>query len=205
MTYIDQLPSSMRPTPGPWTCDGRTIMYATPHESGELTMIEVNANIAEDGWDTVAFIEAIWPGAYANARLIAAAPDLLEAIPPLIALVHRLLPRHAQSDSTLDNLPEVIQARAALAKSTPINPSTYERTLPMTHKLPPDPENKNDDRAAWAGKAMAAFIEATGADEEDCLGDLLADLMHWCDRNNYAFDLALDRARGHYEAETIGE
>ncbi len=68
-------------TPGPWDCDGRTTMYATPDEADEITMIEIRANVTEDGWDTVAFIEAIWPGAEVNARLIAAAPDLLaEAI-----------------------------------------------------------------------------------------------------------------------------
>jgi hypothetical protein len=51
-------------------------------------------------------------------RLRKAAPGLLEAIPSLIGLVHRLLPKQAQSDSTLDNLAEVIQARAALARAT---------------------------------------------------------------------------------------
>jgi hypothetical protein len=75
----------------------------------------------------------------------------------------------------------------------------------MRCKLPPDPENMNADRASWAGNALTTFMRETGADEEDALGDLLTDLMHWCDRNNYDFDLALDRARGHYEAETIGE
>jgi hypothetical protein len=29
--------------------------------------------------------------------------------------------------------------------------------------------------------------------------------MHWCDRNNYDFDASFERARGHYEAETLGE
>ena len=75
----------------------------------------------------------------------------------------------------------------------------------MSKILPPDPENRNDDRAAWAGSALAAFMRVTGTDVEDAVGDLLADLMHWCDRNNYDFDLALERARGHYEAETLGE
>jgi len=59
--------------PEPWNCDGRTTLYATPDESGAMTMIEVNANVTEAGWDTVAFIEAIWPGAHANARRIVAA------------------------------------------------------------------------------------------------------------------------------------
>jgi hypothetical protein len=71
--------------------------------------------------------------------------------------------------------------------------------------LPPDPDGKNDSRAEWAGAALSAFIKETGTDQEDALGDLLSDLMHWCDRNNYDFEAALDRARGHYEAETAGE
>lgn len=69
-------------------------------------------------------------------------------------------------------------------------------------KLPPDPEGMNDRRAAWADMAIRAFQEATGTDDEDALGDLLTDLMHWSDRNNYDFESALCRAKGHYEAET---
>jgi hypothetical protein len=72
-------------------------------------------------------------------------------------------------------------------------------------KLPPDPDGKNDSRATWAGAALSAFMGQTGTDQEDALADLLADLMHWADRNNYDFDAALDRARYHYEAETVGE
>lgn len=71
-----------------------------------------------------------------------------------------------------------------------------------TRQLPPDPEGMNENRAVLAGKALNAFIAASGADEEDVVGDLLIDLMHWCDRNNHDFDLALDRARSHYDAET---
>ena len=55
------------------------------------------------------------------------------------------------------------------------------------------------------GAALDKFIEVTATDEEDALGDLLLDLMHWSDRNNYDFDAALDRARFHYEAETTPE
>lgn len=65
-----------------------------------------------------------------------------------------------------------------------------------------DPDRMNDRRSAWATAAPHAFIDETGTDEGDALGDLLADLMHWCDRHDYDFDLALDRARGPYEAET---
>ena len=66
----------------------------------------------------------------ARLRVMHAAPELLEAIPLLIGLVHRLLPRHAQSDSTLDNLAEVIRARAALFKATAIHQPTTERRNP---------------------------------------------------------------------------
>ena len=75
----------------------------------------------------------------------------------------------------------------------------------MKRTVPADPENLNDDRAAWGAAALATFMQATGTDEEDALADLLADLMHWTDRNDYDFDAALDRARFHYEAETAGE
>lgn len=71
--------------------------------------------------------------------------------------------------------------------------------------LPPDPEDMNDNRAAWANIAVRAFQAETGTDDEDALSDLLADLMHWSDRKNYDFDAALCRGRGHYEAETASD
>lgn len=81
----------------------------------------------------------------------------------------------------------------------------HSACLQHFRKPPPDPEGMNDKRAAWAGASLRTFIDQTGADEEDALGDLLGDLMHWSDRYNYDFDAALDRARFHYEAETGGE
>jgi hypothetical protein len=80
----------------------------------------------------------------------------------------------------------------------------FDGTLEDFRKAPPDPEGMNDKRAAWAGAALATFITQTGTDE-DAVGDLLVDLMHWCDRNNYDFGVALIRAQGHYEAETAAE
>ena len=70
--------------------------------------------------------------------------------------------------------------------------------------LPPDPEGMNGCRAEWAGQAIAAFTLATGTDREDALADLLADLMHWADRNGVSFADELGRARNHYGAETLG-
>jgi hypothetical protein len=64
-------------------------------------------------------------------------------------------------------------------------------------------ETTNDDRARWAGAALKAFMAESHTDEEkDPVGDLLTYLMHWCDRNNFDFELALQRAQGHYEEET---
>ena len=71
--------------------------------------------------------------------------------------------------------------------------------------LPPDPEGMNAARAAWAGRAVRTFQDATGADDGDVLCDLLADLLHWADRQRYDFEAAILRARDHYEAETLGE
>ena len=64
---------------------------------------------------------------------------------------------------------------------------------------------KNDERAAWAACALAAFQEATGTELCDIVGDLLVDLMHWCDRNNQDFEAAMFRARDHYAAELKGD
>ncbi len=104
-------------TPGPWDCDGRTIMYAAPHETDAITMIEVRANVTEAGWDTVAFIEAIWPGAEANARLIAASPKLFKAAS---AALERMAEVYRDTfDSRMDNDPLVIQLRAAITDAGP--------------------------------------------------------------------------------------
>ncbi len=71
----------------------------------------------------------------------------------------------------------------------------------MSH-LPPDPDGKNDERADWAESALVTFRHKTGTDKEDCLCDMLADLMHWSDRYGMDFNNELLRGSGHYEAET---
>jgi hypothetical protein len=77
--------------------------------------------------------------------------------------------------------------------------------MTTTSFLPPDPEHMNDERAAWAAQALITFIAATGTDFQDALPDLLADLMHWCDRHNVSFSAELGKAHQHYEAETQEE
>ena len=83
------------------------------------------------------------------------------------------------------------------------------RTQSMTHDqskrtkpLPPDPEKLNANRARWAAIVLAEFQRQTGSDAEDAVSDLLADLMHWCDRFGQDFNAELRRARNHYGAET---
>jgi hypothetical protein len=71
--------------------------------------------------------------------------------------------------------------------------------------LPPDPEDMNDRRAAWAGEALSRFRDLTGTEPGDAVCDLVADLMHWCDRNGQDFGRELERATGHFRAETLGD
>jgi hypothetical protein len=71
----------------------------------------------------------------------------------------------------------------------------------MTKTLPPDPENRNDERARWATAALRAFHNETGVDEEDALADLLCDLMHSADREDWDFAVELERAQANYQAE----
>jgi hypothetical protein len=59
----------------------------------------------------------------------------------------------------------------------------------------------NKDRAEWARKALQTFSCGSDCEYADSLGDLLCDLMHFADVNNFDFKAALDRARTHYAEE----
>jgi hypothetical protein len=63
----------------------------------------------------------------------------------------------------------------------------------------------NTARARWADEAVRVFLTRTGSDLEDCLCDLLADLMHWADRCEFDLTAAFERARDHYVMECIEE
>ena len=99
-------------------------------------------------------------------------------------------------ETWLDDI-EVSQAKEALSKTNIITSET-QTNRENGNRLPPDPDGLNDDRAAWAGSALALFMHITGTDEDAALGDLLANLMHLADRTNHDFNAALDRARYHY-------
>lgn len=63
----------------------------------------------------------------------------------------------------------------------------------------------NQERADIAFHALELYADKTGLsmkhDEETAIGDLLADIMHLCDRDGIQFDTYLLRARMHYDAE----
>jgi hypothetical protein len=59
----------------------------------------------------------------------------------------------------------------------------------------------NAERAASADAALKAYMSRTSCDCEDCLADLLCDLMHWADKCGVSFAEELHRARSHYAAE----
>jgi len=68
--------------------------------------------------------------------------------------------------------------------------------------FPPDPEEKNEARSTWAEIALLAFIEATGSEAEYAVRDLVADLMHWCDRHDLSWEDERQSGEGHYTEET---
>lgn len=63
----------------------------------------------------------------------------------------------------------------------------------------------NQKRAANAAKAITTYKKEAGTDMESVLSDLLCDLIHWADVENYDFHAALERAKVHYKTEVIEE
>lgn len=57
------------------------------------------------------------------------------------------------------------------------------------------------ERAASADAVLVAYMSRTSCDCEDCLADLLCDLMHWADKARLNFPEEFRRARFHYCAE----
>jgi hypothetical protein len=54
------------------------------------------------------------------------------------------------------------------------------------------------ERAASADAALTAYMSRTSCDCEDCLTELLRDLMHWADKARLNFPAEFRRARFHY-------
>ena len=66
-------------------------------------------------------------------------------------------------------------------------------------------EITNNDRAAWAEIAINNFRNEVmqGEDDDTTIGDLLANILHYCDQYGVDFDARLTTARMHFEAEII--
>ena len=89
--------SEAKHTPGPWECDGDLV-----HKDGfEIAIVEAHY---ED------YVEL----QQANARLIAAAPDLLEALKVMVYLEESNL----RGEDDEDVCDELLFARAAISKAT---------------------------------------------------------------------------------------
>jgi hypothetical protein len=87
-------------------------------------------------------------------------------------------------------------------------------TDPIPNDATADEGTTNDERASWAEVALLAYGQRTGTvgdkvgDDEDpsvIITDLLADVAHWCDRNNVDLQSALASAAKYYQTETGGE
>ena len=70
--------------------------------------------------------------------------------------------------------------------------------------LPPDPDNGNRNRAMRANACLDLYRNITDATQDDCVSDLLTDLMHCVDRSELDFETQLARARRNYLAEIGG-
>lgn len=106
----DQL-SAGHHTPAPWTAEFDEVPYA--EFGGDLTW---TVNDAEGG--SVCTLDGPKDEREAAARLIAAAPDLLEALRELIEEANRLGPQLPYNAPTQDIGEAIANARAAIAKAT---------------------------------------------------------------------------------------
>ncbi len=91
-------------TPGPWSLRGSTIRGPHLKDPEGRTRI-----VAKAIWDKGTYIDET----EANARLIAAAPELVEALEDLVCLAERAM-RESDGEWMVDE--ELRDARAAIAK-----------------------------------------------------------------------------------------
>lgn len=63
-------------------------------------------------------------------------------------------------------------------------------------------QQMNSERATWALRAVRAFAEIVGSDnDQEAFGDLMADMRHLADAMKWDFHAALDKSYQHYSAE----
>ena len=82
-------------------------------------------------------------------------------------------------------------------------PVSVQETLDRVRaRLPEDPAVDTERRADRGRELLGRYMDLTGADEDAALGDLLADLRHMADRDNYDYELADARAESYHADET---
>ena len=100
---------SAKHTPGPWN------IYDEPRGYGFCVRTEPGGEIIAD---YSCFLKEVEQPARANARLIAAAPDLLEALRLCMTFIVELAESGDAGFWDAEKTPEVIAARAAIARAT---------------------------------------------------------------------------------------
>lgn len=93
-------------TPGPWACN----KSRHPHDGEFDYAIGAGGKVIAEAFGRVAEGPDGLRPAYANACLISAAPDLLAAL-------KAIAPEGWLDDDTMDHMPGVKEARAAIAKA----------------------------------------------------------------------------------------
>jgi hypothetical protein len=122
MTRIETAYPITRHTPGPWDYDMDYIV--APDPDGRHPDIYIAEIAHSDDEGRIASPQQ----QDANRRLIAAAPDLLEALQRAEFLMRRV---YEGDHHALENLlSAAAQARAAIAKATAIHQPTIERRMP---------------------------------------------------------------------------
>lgn len=82
-------------------------------------------------------------------------------------------------------------------------PVRVQETLDLVRaRLPEDPAADTERRADRGRELLDRYMALTGTDEDAALGDLLADLRHLADRDNYDYELADARAESYHAEET---
>lgn len=102
-----------------------------------------------------------------------------------------------------------IDLRTAQAIAAALDPGKGQVEL-LCDGTPEGSKRDNNLRAAWALLGLTAFAERTfGRPEnepfETLIPDLIADLLHLCDAVHLDVEEALEKGRGHYEAEVNNE
>ncbi|MBV9483804.1 MAG: hypothetical protein JO249_24110, partial [Acidobacteria bacterium] len=117
-------------TPGPWQAITTATRFTVNDKDG-FPVLRINGGMVP--------VEA-------NARLIAAAPDMLDAL-EFVRMTFADIEASKRKGYYVE-CPKIVDAAIAKAEG---------RTATTKGELPPDPDNMNNDRAEWAAAALRHF------------------------------------------------